>query len=208
VSVIPIAQYLARFVSQGEPPAEGPRRQEAASLRSLDPRHAEDQARKLEDAAARGREEGRAQAAAAFEIDLAHERAQLEARIAAARGTWVAEEGQRLGAAVATGLEQLQAEIAGSVARILKPFLAGEVREQVLASLSETMTGLVSSTSALLKVSGPEDLLDALRERFGPTEASVVYEVAAGIEVSVVADHTVVESRLQAWIDRLDRATD
>ncbi|SEE94619.1 hypothetical protein SAMN05444161_8034 [Rhizobiales bacterium GAS191] len=208
MTVIPIAQYLAQFGAEGGFGAKGLHHEDTPVLHSLDPKDAEELARKLEEATTQGREEGRAIAAAAFEADLADERAQLEGRIVSARQAWLAEEGERLGAALGVAVSQLQTEMADSVARILKPFLAFALREQMLVSLSETMKGLLTEEKAFLKVSGPEDLLDALRDRLGPGEASIAYEVAAGVEVSVIADHTVIESRLQAWVDRFNQAAD
>ena len=40
----------------------------------------------------------------------------------------------------------------------------------------------------------------------GAHPGCVEYAPSGGLDVSVVADHTVVESRLQAWIDRFHQA--
>ena len=116
--------------------------------------------------------------------------------------------GSNVCTAHAAALSQLQSEIADGVARILKPFLVLSLRDQVLDALSETMRTVLKDDKPLLKVSGPEDLLEALRERMGQDEASISYEAAPAVEVSVVADHTVIETRLKAWIDRFDAATE
>jgi flagellar biosynthesis/type III secretory pathway protein FliH len=218
VTVISIAQYFSQIQGEGafEPKDLGLndlglkdlRAEEAPSLRSLDPKEAEELARKLEEAMAAGREEGRASAAADFAVELEQQRRELEGQIAAARQAWLAEEGERLSAAHAAALSQLQSEIADGVARILKPFLVLSLRDQVLDALSETMRTVLKDDKPLLKVSGPEDLLEALRERMGQDEASISYEAAPAVEVSVVADHTVIETRLKAWIDRFDAATE
>ncbi len=139
MTVISIAQYFSQCQADGAFEAGDPRSEDAPVLRSLDPKDAEELARKLEEATAAGQEQGRVIAAAAFEIDLAEERKQLEGHIAAARQAWLAEEGQRLNVALASAISQLQVEIADGVARILKPFLTQALREQVLDALSEAM---------------------------------------------------------------------
>src|SRR5260370_12774720 len=108
VTVVPIAQYLVQFGAEGGFVAKGLHHEDAPVLHSLDPKDAEELARKLEEATAQGREEGRAVATAAFELDLADERAQLEERVATARQAWRAEEGERLGAALGVAVSQLQ----------------------------------------------------------------------------------------------------
>jgi hypothetical protein len=208
VTVIPIAQYLVHF-GQGDAFAPSDlRHDEPPQLLSLDPRAAVELARQLDEAQARGRTEGHATAAAEFDLKLADEQASVEAQMAAARQAWLAEEGERLSTAMAAAFGELEAGIAGSVARILERFLAAALRDQVLAELTETLSGLLAGEHKLLKVSGPEAFLKVLRQRLGPDRASIEYLPADGLDVSVVADHTVIETRLQAFLDRLRQATD
>lgn len=206
MTVIPIARYLVQFGKGDDFEATDQRRDAAPQLRSLDPRAAEELAQKLEEAHGRGQEEGRAAAWAELDLKLADERARHEERIASERETWLADEGQRMSGGIGSAFQELEASIADSVARILKPFLAAALREQVLAELAETLTALLAGEHTLLKVSGPESLLKALRERMGAHLGCVEYAPSGGLDVSVVADHTVVESRLQAWIDRFHQA--
>ncbi|MFI5013861.1 MAG: hypothetical protein ACHQAY_16095 [Hyphomicrobiales bacterium] len=208
MTLVPIAQYLAQFTAGGAFNAADQLRLDGPQLQSLDPKAAEELAHQLDDAHARGREEGRGEAAAESALELCKERELLEARLASERESWLAEEGNRMGSAVRAAFEGLEKSVADSVARILKPFLATALREQVLAQLSETLSALQTAEGPLLKVSGPETLLNALREKLGQSPTTIEYAPSSSVDISVVADQTVIESRLQAWIDRFDRATD
>jgi hypothetical protein len=167
----------------------------------------EELARKLEDAQAQGREEGRAAAAAEFEVELTKERGQIDERIAAERAAWLAEEGRRMAETIEAALAELETKIADSVARILEPFLEAALRENMLAELSQTLAALLGDEhSPLLKISGPESFLAALKEQLGEHRGSVEYLPGEGADIGVIADHLVIETRLQAWVDRFRQA--
>jgi len=203
VTVIPIARYLVHFGQGGAFERAEAGREAAATLESLDPRAAEELARKLAEALARGHEEGRAVAAEQFDRELAAARAALVAHMAAEREAWLAQEGARLGSAVTAAFEQLEASLAGSVARILEPLIGEALRHKALDELADTLSVLLAGEPGLIKVSGPQSLLDGLRDRLEPGCAAIEYAPGAGVDVSVVAGHTVIETRLQAWLDRI-----
>ena len=205
MTVIPIAQYLAQFGKSHEiEPPEPPR--DVAMAQGLDIAAADVPAFDLEEVTAQARQEGRAEAEAQFELELARERAEAEARLAAEREAWLAEEGGRLGTAMPAAFTELEARIADSVARILAPFLGTAMRQKMLAELVETLTSLLDGDAGLLKVTGPSSLLDALKQRLGPQRGSIEYLPAEGADIVAVAEHTVIETRLQSWIDRFQEA--
>lgn len=207
MTVIPIARYLVKFDEVVEPLATGQLQDDAPALRSFGPGEDEDLARQLEAARESGREEARAAANAELEFNLAREQHRLEARIAQERETWLAQESETLSRALDEAFSRLESSIAGSVARILKPFVTDALREQAVASLSETLSGLLSDERALVRVSGPENLLNALRDKIGTRGASIEFHPGEP-DVRIIADHTVIESRLRSWIERFDPTAD
>jgi hypothetical protein len=205
VTVIPIAQYLVHFGKSVGLGAEA-RRDDIAPLPSFDPRAEEELARSLEEARTIAREEGRAEAAAEFDLALARERGEIEARIASEREAWLAEEGRRMSGAIDTAFGELETRIADSVARILEPFLEAALRQKVVAKLAETLSALIADGVPLLKVNGPQSLLDALKEKLGTGRGAIEYVPAEGADIRATADQTLVETRLKAWIDRFQQA--
>jgi hypothetical protein len=205
VTVIPIARYLVQFGKNNGLEAET-RRDEIAPSQSFDPRAEEELARRLEETQSSAREEGRAEAAAEFELALAKERGEIEARIVCERDAWLAEEGRRLSGAIDAALAELEARIGDSVARILEPFLEAALRQKVVAELALTLSALIADGEPLLRVSGPQSLLDALKEKLGTGRGAIEYVPAEGADIKATADQTLVETRLKAWIDRFQQA--
>jgi hypothetical protein len=204
VTVIPIARYLMEFGSGGARAGDdGASGRSAASGRAVGE---EEIARRIEAAVAQAREDARAEAELAFAERLARERAGLAQEAAAQRDAWLAGEGARLGEAMACAMGRIEAMIAESVAHVLRPFLASALRNQALTALEETLSTLLSSNPAQVRVSGPKPLVDAVRERMGAGHEGVEYGVSDGADIRVVADQTVIETRMKAWIDALDPA--
>jgi hypothetical protein len=98
--------------------------------------------------------------------------------------------------------------IADKVARILVPFLAEALRRQVVDDLTQTVSTILAGADApALRLSGPPDLVAALRERLAGHAAAIDCVAADAADVTLVADRdTIIESRLQAWGERLHRA--
>jgi len=101
-------------------------------------------------------------------------------------------------------MQELTATLAGSLARILKPFLVETLRQQVVDGLLEKLGVLLAhDEDVVVRISGPQDLLDSLREKLGSFPTSVEYIATEGADVRVVANHTVIETQLQAWFQRI-----
>lgn len=164
---------------------------------------ADDLARRLDEAFARGADEARLTADAEHEQALAQALARAEQQHAAERARWASEQADALSASLAAALEALEGRIADTVARVLTPFLTAEMRRGSVAALAESIRTLLSGTrEPALRVSGPEDLLAALRERLGADPAAIEWEPNGQVEVTVRADDSVIETEIGSWIDR------
>lgn len=201
---IPIAQYLNQF-GKAEL-AQGNRLQrESVLLKSRILSTPADIDARIEEAFERGRQEGLAAARGECEAALAVERRQRDAREAAERLAWQANEYARLAEKIERAMAAIEDELAKSVARILKPFLVEERVKQVTRALSENLSRILSKDApAALKITGPEALLSVLRDRLASHPATVEYVAGDGVDVTVEAHHTIIKSQLQAWIDHLE----
>jgi len=159
---------------------------------------------RIEDAYARGAQDGAASARA----ELAEARA---ADIAAQREQTIVErldfhlnEYAQLANVIGAGLVEIEERISASVARILAPFVENRMARQVVDELCESLRGLRAGGSpAPIKIRGPERLLHLLRERAAPLGAQVEYVAQDGIEVVVEARDTHIETQLKPWADLL-----
>jgi hypothetical protein len=65
---------------------------------------------------------------------------------------------------------------------------------------------LAKGEFAKLVVSGPEDLLAGLRQNFDGKVANVSFVPAAGCELRIAADETILETRIEAWAEAIQGA--
>lgn len=72
----------------------------------------------------------------------------------------------------------------------------------MLGELVEQVASMAASHDALvIKITGPADLLALLQEKLAELPLAIDYEQSDGVDVRVVAAQTMIETRLQAWID-------
>lgn len=193
-----LARYIQHFdVNEVVPPTE--------IALAPQPIHApETSIDKVAEAEAEGRRWGRAEAERAFEVRLAAERESFAQRLAEERARWSAEEGERLAQAFTGASRELEAALADAASRTLVPFIATNARERAIADLGSTLeTLLADGKHPVVKISGPQDLITAIAANLGPRAGGVTFEVAAKTDVRIVADSTVIETQLGAWLGRL-----
>lgn len=160
----------------------------------------EERAAFMAEAEARGREQGLAEARAEALAVLEAEREAFAARLAEERARWCESESERLSAAFAAALGALDADLTQRIGRLLVPVLTDALRRKAMDELAVALGRLLADPNhAAVRVSGPEDLCAALRGKLGPLADTVTFEPGEAPEVAVVADRTVLETRLAAW---------
>jgi hypothetical protein len=149
---------------------------------------------------------GEMQAAAYAEhaAALAQERLLFEERLFAARTKWSREEGDILSQKTSSAFAEIEARIASGVASALRIFLSDLLRRRAVEDLAGDIRVLLEGGEhPVIEISGPADLLDALREKLSGSSGAIAYAPNASADVKVVADQTLIDSRIEAWVDRL-----
>jgi hypothetical protein len=225
---IPFAQYMARQQAADaeetpEPVAKAPlswppaKKTEAAQKPRVSPllrkveteapppsRPAPTNQERIEQGRLRAFEDGREAARKELEDERARMRETLADEIETARQAWRAQEADRLAAAHRAALENFETRCAQAVASILRPFLTGMAIARVTESLVTNLEVLFASrTKSLFEISGPADLLDALREKFAGRDASIAWRPEDAIDVRVRVDDTIIETQLGDWMKAL-----
>jgi hypothetical protein len=198
----PVADYLIEISSAAAEPAvliTPP----ANDLAPIWPEESEPDWQAAIDAARdEGREAGCEAAAADYEEKLKLAREAFEADLRAARDAWAAEEGVRLREQLDHSLAGMEERLTENVARVLRPFIVASLRERMIAKLIENVRTIVGSADRItIKISGPPDLLALLRAKLEGSPAACEYVEQEGVDVSVVADETSIDTQLKAWID-------
>lgn len=208
---VAIGKLLTQFDANGRTkPAEKPKVPDALAkpketLRepAVAPKH-EPAANLLDDAYRRGYAAGIAEG----DAKVAEERVRGAIRLGEERARWSDQQAVAIVNGFTAACRELETNIASSVARVLQPFLADAVREKAVAALVEQISALTcNSPVPLFRISGPGELLELVKVQLDPTlRMTIDYHVTDALEVRVVADQTVIETQMSAWIARLKDA--
>jgi len=152
----------------------------------------------------RGLREGAATARAEDVEKLAREAEALQQQARESQAEFQANEYARLADTISTGLAEMEDRIAASVARILAPLLSAEVTKSIVDDLRDDIGRLCSGRSpGIVKIRGPQRLLETLRERVAELPAEFEFVEEEGVEVTVEAQHTLIRSQLRPWEDMI-----
>jgi hypothetical protein len=205
VKPIPIAQYLSQINRAQRHPQDSLDGSTARPRLSIAPDEGLEE--RVREAFERGRKTGLEAARKELEIVFARREAERAERDKSERLAFKAKEYALMAENISQGLADVEARIADSVARILKPLLIDRQAERILQALAENLTRMLSGEAPdLLRVSGPKDLLESLRTKLAAVPASVEFVEADGVDVTVTAQHTLIESQLQALAAAVDAA--
>jgi hypothetical protein len=165
------------------------------------------QAELIRSVEARVRTEEREAARKGLEDAIAAEKARHLEELNDQRAIWVEQQALQLSAQISTAVERLEANLSERVANILRPFVSEAFRQQSLAEFKDVISTLLSSRGASpLRISGPADLLSAMKSHLGQYESAIEFLPGEHVEVSVVAQDTIAQTQLNSWFVRLAQA--
>jgi hypothetical protein len=191
-SSLPVAFYLKEL--SGEPARRGGRQM------ALGGESGSDIEVQIEEAHARGILEARAEAQVELDVAITKQAAEFDKKLATERQRWAAEQGERLAELIASELEKIEQRVSDCVSRILQPLLAEQIRSRAVDELARSLGAMLSKGEfAKITISGPQDLLSAMEARLDGSQAGLSFEVADGVELSVSADDTILETRIGSW---------
>lgn len=201
MNVVPLARCLAElrpFPDVAHPSVPAP---------ASGPQEIPDLSRIADEAYRRGLAEAEERGRQALEQALAAERAVLEARLVEVRANWVAEQADILASRLEQGLQQAVDTVSALAAGVLEPLVRMDLGERALEDLRTMLADLLGKGEARgVRVSGPADLLDALRRRLGEAPG-LEFAADEGPDLRIETDRTLVETRLAEWAGRLREAS-
>jgi hypothetical protein len=202
--VRPLAHYLVEF---GPPPLADALDKTAGGTECVepsDPPPAADPATLLQEARDEGMAEGLVVARAEYETQLRQESLAFEGRLVAERDQWTRQESERLSEDIKTIFTVIESQIAASVGRVLTPFVADAMRRRMIELLAETINVLLSGKECpVIEIRGPSDLLALLREKLAVLPGAIDCVAADSIDVRIAAGQTIIETRIEAWLERI-----
>lgn len=158
-----------------------------------------------DDAYDRGFAAGKAEALKELEKRLEEQRDYHNQQLTLERFTWGKRESDKLAAQIGDGLKEIEARISGIVARILRPFIAEAIHRQAISELTSALEALLGANEGVtLEISGPEDLLQLLREKLRDRNITVLYKPGKDMDVRIVVGQTVLETCLGTWMRKVE----
>ncbi|SDA11539.1 hypothetical protein SAMN02799622_00621 [Methylobacterium sp. UNC378MF] len=155
-------------------------------------------------ARAEGRREGEALAHRAAEAAAVAEREAAAVALTAARERWVEAESAVLVETFAAEIQALETRLAASLARVLQPFLTAALQQEAIRDLHATLAAIAADDqSGTLAVTGPPDLVAALARRLDLSPGQLAITTEGGPDLHIRTNGTVIETRLQAWGERV-----
>jgi hypothetical protein len=148
----------------------------------------------------KGFKEGVEHAKSSCDTKIAAREDECKQWIVDARKNWSEVQGTLLAQQIANATAAIKTDIADTVGRILAPLVQQKLVEEALAKLIQEIEKLLSSEDAIhLKISGPADLVFELRKHI-PSDIGVTVLAGDKPEVTVVANKTVIETKLSEWL--------
>ncbi|MCK9908094.1 hypothetical protein MXD81_03060 [Microbacteriaceae bacterium K1510] len=155
----------------------------------------------------RGKLEGYAAVLTEYDQKLAEQRGKFDAQLVEERQKWLDETAGKVAEGVKDVGNQLEAKIAQVVGRILEPLVTNVVQKQAVATFVEQLASITSdSRRPTLRISGPAELLDAVRSKIGVRAMAMEFRTAQTGDISVIVDDAVLETQVKLWTERLKYA--
>ncbi len=208
MKVIPASCALTDFGSGSARPFADLRSASAPGAGSNDAEVREEERRGEEELSvrlARAFQDGVAQGRKEAEAAFAEERRRIEAahaeELAARERQWREGTGRMLAERLHEGLEALERILGERLADVLVPVMEEAARKIALRRLRDELRRMLVAEEGLkVHVSGPPELLEALKEHLGDVAAMVTLEPEEETTKLVVhVDNTVIETGIEEW---------
>jgi hypothetical protein len=164
---------------------------------------AADRAAEMDAACRAAAETARREAAEEAAKTLAAQAERHVSLLADERRRWAEAEGAALAIAVQQGLVELEERVSSGVADVLAPLLPQAATNRARAELARAVSALLANNAeAVIRISGPADLLGALQHGLGERPGAV-FVTETGPDVTVLAGATRIQTQLAAWVGAL-----
>jgi len=168
------------------------------------PSAADRQAELIQSAVAKALAEEQAAAQRRLEAALEEERKRHLEELAAQREIWVQQEALQLSSQIVEAIGNLEALLSEKAARILAAVIPVALKQNAIAEFTEILGTILSGENeSLLKVTGPEDILSAIKAGMALREGIIEFVRTDDVEVTLIAGDTMVQTQFSGWAERL-----
>jgi hypothetical protein len=206
MALVPAARFIPELGFDSAPQAAVHERHEELRAPRFNSMAAK-AASRIEEAYRGGFAAGRSEAEAEYARTLEEQRDFYAQQLTLERYAWANREAGQLAEQIAGGLKEIENRLGETVARVLRPFLVDAIHRLAVAELCEALDALIGANEGIsLEIFGPEDLLQLLRDKLGGMNVAATFTPSESADVRVVAGQTVLETRLAAWMKKVEES--
>lgn len=150
---------------------------------------------------AEGKKQGQAEAALRFQAQVEQMTGDFQVQLDGVQTAL----GEELKQVVEKRLEQLETDLSDTVAGILRPFLPGLLKRQILSQFKQLLSELMSDPrDPMIAISGPAFLLAGLKKSFSDSDAPLMFVENDETEIVVEVGLTKIASKFQCWSEMIN----
>lgn len=161
----------------------------------------------VDDAYARGLRDG--ERAKSIEMDdlLAQTMANCETAVAAAEVAFVETHARQYSTQLAAGLAAIGSELDAAVAAVLQPLILDRLKRELVDDAIRALARVTdAATATTVRVHGPDRFVKVLTDDLQKIGIAVSSHVDEGAELAIAIDGTLIRSRMQDWLRKLEEA--
>lgn len=150
------------------------------------------------------RAEEREKARRQLDEALSAEQERHREEMAVQREIWVEQEALQLSSQIINAIGNLETLLSERAARILAAVIPEALRQSAIAEFNEVLGKILSGENAtLLRVTGPEDMLSAIKAGIVMRDGIIEFVASDAVELTLVAGDTTIQTQFDAWSERL-----
>lgn len=154
-----------------------------------------------------GRKEGVGAATEHYETQLAEERQDHVTALEELKAAHEAELAALINDGLTDAFAKLEDRLASAVAAVMEPLVEDKIAARIVGSFRETLEDFLDGDEdALVRVSGPQNLLDLFGRDLGGLESRTELVVKDSTELTAILGETSLETRLADWMTQLTQA--
>jgi hypothetical protein len=159
----------------------------------------------IQDAYAQGKADAELELASRHAENIEHIQMEFNEHLLAEKQRWIEDESIKISAEFQNALTHMQIEFGKLVCRALTPFLKKKISAMALSQTEELLISALDGREKVhLKISGPDDLVAALKTKTFTENATFEMNENTEAEVQASCDEFAITTQINFWLHKLE----
>jgi hypothetical protein len=153
----------------------------------------------------RGRAEGLKAASVEYSVEIDQLRSEFEVRLIQAKENWDRDQGLRFAESIELAIAETKAELNQLLYKAVVPFVRKSISTRALAEIEELLVTLLGDNEVFeLRISGPELLVEILKNQLLSRNIKVTSTDRDTPEVQINSDNFLITTRIVDWLKKIE----